>query len=215
MGPISRDGKLCSNKLQDLIEEYKLVSEDLDGSDGLRTIPMDMGGSGFKQKADFGRARGRGSSNGRGSEIPQQFKKAPFYQGPGMKFKSGSSFVPGQRGGRSFNMSWGSHGDHAGFLSFVSDRGEVENRIVEPPLAVDTPVGSRISLRYQNWTQLTLDRWVLEIVKKGHLIEYLELPKFNGLIETPLGVLLNEVQLLMHKNSIEYMAPEHEREGYY
>ncbi len=91
----------------------------------------------------------------------------------------------------------------------------MENRIGEPSLAVDTRVGSIISLIYQNLTQLTLDQWVLEIVKKGHLIEYLELPKFNGLIETPLGVLLKEVQLLMHKNSIEYMPPEHEREGYY
>ncbi len=56
MGPISGDGKLCDDKLQDLIEEYKLVNEHLDGSDGLRGIHMDMGGSGFKRKADFGRA---------------------------------------------------------------------------------------------------------------------------------------------------------------
>ncbi len=83
---------------------------------------------------------------------------------------------------------------------------EMEYRIEEPPLPVDTPVGGRISLTYQSLAQITLDRWVLEIVKKGHLIEFLELPKVKGRIETPLGggqkadVLLKEVQLLMEKN---------------
>ncbi len=43
-------------------------------------------------------------------------------------------------------------------------KGEVENRIGEPPLPVDTLVRGRISLTYQNWAQLTLDRWGLEIV---------------------------------------------------
>ncbi len=40
-----------------------------------------------------------------------------------MKFKSGSSFVPGQHGARSFHKTWGSRGDHAGFLSFLSEGG--------------------------------------------------------------------------------------------
>ncbi len=84
---------------------------------------MDMGRSGFKQKVDFGRPQGRGSSRGRGSENPQQFKKAPFYQGPGMKFKSGSSFAPGGRGGRSFYKRQGSRGGGAGFSSFPSEEG--------------------------------------------------------------------------------------------
>ena len=55
-----------------------------------------------------------------------------------------------------------------------------------PPPSLSSPVGGRVSLAYQNWPQITDDRWVLDIVKFGHLLEFQELPQFNGVRSTPI-----------------------------
>ncbi len=98
---------------------------------------------------------------------------------------------------------------------------QVESRTVPPPLLQNAPVGGRISLALRSWSQLTEDKWVLDIVKNGHLIEFMEMPRFMGLTKTPLGkgekanILWKEVHSLMAKDDIEYVSPEQENEGFY
>ena len=57
------------------------------------------------------------------------------------------------------------------------------------PLARDmsVPVGGRIAMRAENWTEITQDRWVLDIIKHGHLLEFIEFPKFQGVRRTPIS----------------------------
>ncbi len=98
---------------------------------------------------------------------------------------------------------------------------QVESRTVLPPLLQNAPFGGRISLALRSWSQLTEDKWVLDIVKNGHLIEFMEMSRFIGLTKTPLkkrkmaNILWKEVHSLMAKDAIEYVSPEHQNEGFY
>jgi hypothetical protein len=83
------------------------------------------------------------------------------------------------------------------------------------------PVGGRIQKFKQNWINLVSDQWVLNIVSQGYKIEFVQIPQFAGVRETPLNkgphqeALLEEVQQLLVKNAIEPVPKNQEREGFY
>ena len=70
------------------------------------------------------------------------------------------------------------------------------------------------------WEELVEDNWVLEIVKKGHCLEFTELPPSSGIRDTfatgrRLDVLTKEVEELSSKDAIEVVPLPNEFEGFY
>ena len=86
------------------------------------------------------------------------------------------------------------------------------------------PVGGRLSLFAHHWGELTQDRWVLEIVNQGLLIEFARQPPTSTkIIEThlPMGeksdFLDTEIQNLLSKKAIEIVPVSQKSvtEGFY
>jgi ribonuclease HI len=92
-----------------------------------------------------------------------------------------------------------------------------------PPVLINQrgAVGGRIARFSQNWHDLNAGEWVMNIVLRGHSIEFLELPQYNGIVRTVLTgadnrkAVLAEVQSLLVKKAIERVPQDQVHEGYY
>ena len=76
-------------------------------------------------------------------------------------------------------------------------------------------------MRYRTqWENLVNNNWVLEILRQGHSLEFIELPPSSGIRDTfatgrRLDVLTREVEELSSKNAIEAVPLPNECEGFY
>jgi hypothetical protein len=75
------------------------------------------------------------------------------------------------------------------------------------------PVWGRLKQFYPKWLEITEDQWVLDIIKEGYKLEFVEIPKFNGELETrvppkQLDIILQEVDTLIRKYAIEEIPPD-------
>ena len=79
------------------------------------------------------------------------------------------------------------------------------------------PVGGRLAHFAQNWTEITDDKWVLSLVRKGYRIPFLERPNLSPnpiFFQQPLSQHLEEeVASLLSKGAVEEIIPE--CPGYY
>lgn len=82
------------------------------------------------------------------------------------------------------------------------------------------PVGGRLQNYIHNWEKITNDQWVLDTIKNGLKIEFMQIPKFAGIKQTRvhperLNVLLGEVETLLEKGVIEPVPTQEIQEGFY
>ena len=68
----------------------------------------------------------------------------------------------------------------------------------------EIPVGGRLKNFVNNWEQITTDQWVLSIIRDGYKMEFQNIPKFNGIIQTKLSqnnmsILQQEIDSLLKK----------------
>lgn len=96
---------------------------------------------------------------------------------------------------------------NSGFLSLSS-----------VPLSPVTPVGGRISQYLRNWQAITSDRWVLNIVKSGHTLEFQHQPPSQPPRATEfkhLHLLRLEADQLLLKGAIEMVPLSKRGKGFY
>ena len=84
----------------------------------------------------------------------------------------------------------------------------------------EIPVGGRLSLFLQEWGKITSDKWVLDTIKTGYKLEFLEKPPFQGVKATnvPLenqNVIKQEINSLLEKNAIEVVPLSQIHSGFY
>ena len=84
----------------------------------------------------------------------------------------------------------------------------------------EIPVGGRLGHLWQNWKKITNDNWVLQIVKEGYKLEFIEKIPHTGIRKTnvsekELTTLLIEVDQLFGKNAIENVPVKERLEGFY
>ena len=96
----------------------------------------------------------------------------------------------------------------------------LRNTEVQTPLPLplpNIPVGGRLAHFAQNWAEITDDKWVLSLVRKGYRIPFLERPILSPnpiFFEQPLSQHLEEeVASLLSKGAVEEIIPE--CPGYY
>ena len=84
----------------------------------------------------------------------------------------------------------------------------------------EIPLGGRLGHFWQNWEKIINDNWVLQIVKKGYKLEFIERIPHTGIRKTnvsakELKTLLIEVDQLFGKNAIENVLVKERLEGFY
>ena len=96
----------------------------------------------------------------------------------------------------------------------------LRNTEVPTPLPLplpNIPVGGRLAHFAQNWAEITDDKWVLSLVRKGYRIPFLERPNLSPnpiFFQQPLSQHLEEeVASLLSKGAVEEIIPE--CPGYY
>ena len=96
----------------------------------------------------------------------------------------------------------------------------LRNTEVPTPLPLplpNIPVGGRLAHFAQNWAEITDDKWVLSLVRKGYRILFLERPNLSPnpiFFQQPLSQHLEEeVASLLSKGAVEEIIPE--CPGYY
>ena len=96
----------------------------------------------------------------------------------------------------------------------------LRNTEVQAPLPLPLPnilVGGRLAHCAQNWAEITDDKWVLSVVRKGYRIPFLERPILSPdpvFFQQPLSQQLEEeVASLLSKGAVEEIIPE--CPGYY
>jgi len=85
------------------------------------------------------------------------------------------------------------------------------------------PVGGRLQKFAENWKSITTDKWVIQTLTKGYLIEFTSHPpSFQGIRETDLpsesfarSALLGEVDDLLQKSAIEVVPRSKSQNGFY
>ena len=85
------------------------------------------------------------------------------------------------------------------------------------------PVGGRLKMFASQWEQITQDRWVIQTLSRGYLIEFKKSPPdFKGILETKLPldptlryVLTEEVNTLLQKSAIEKVPKSDIQSGFY
>lgn len=83
------------------------------------------------------------------------------------------------------------------------------------------PVGGRLQFYIQNWERITDDQWVLNTLKEGLKLEFLQIPKFSGIKHTSVSckkkmcILLGEVDILLEKGVIEPVPTQETHKGFY
>lgn len=90
-------------------------------------------------------------------------------------------------------------------------------------LRPDLPVGGRLPHFLDKWREVTSDRWVLDVVEQGLVIDFVGVPpKFNGIRETSMPsspsmhtILMQEVESLLQKGAIQEVPEGNREEGYY
>jgi hypothetical protein len=83
------------------------------------------------------------------------------------------------------------------------------------PIPVDFPVGRRLMKFYQNWEAVTDDPWILEVVRIGYRLEFVENPVLSPrppftripLSERVSAVLTEEVNTLLEKGAVALLQP--------
>ena len=90
----------------------------------------------------------------------------------------------------------------------------------QPPLPLplpNIPVGGRLAHFAQNWTEITDNKWVLSLIRKGYRIPFKERPILSPnptFFQQPLSLQLEEeVASLLSKGAVEEIIPE--CPGYY
>ena len=90
----------------------------------------------------------------------------------------------------------------------------------QPPLPLplpNIPVGGRLAHFAQNWAEITDDKWVLSLIRKGYRIPFKERPILSPnptFFQQPLSLQLEEeVASLLSKGAVEEIIPE--CPGYY
>ena len=96
----------------------------------------------------------------------------------------------------------------------------LRNTEVPTPLPLplpNIPVGGRLAHFAQNWAEITDDKWVFSLVRKGYRIPYQERPNLSRnpiFFQQPLSQHLEEeVSSLLSKGAVEEIIPE--CPGYY
>ena len=85
----------------------------------------------------------------------------------------------------------------------------------QPPLPLplpNIPVGGRLAHFAQNWAEITDDKWVLSLIRKGYRIPFKERPILSPnptFFQQPLSLQLEEeVASLLSKGAVEEIIPE-------
>ncbi|XP_078544267.1 uncharacterized protein LOC144829009 [Lissotriton helveticus] len=79
-------------------------------------------------------------------------------------------------------------------------------------------VGGRVTKYLQNWSRITSDRWVLNIIRKGHTLEFTQVPPPKPLAAIPSKhqrLLRLEVQQMLRKGAIEPVPSNQRGQGFY
>lgn len=84
----------------------------------------------------------------------------------------------------------------------------------------EIPVGGRLGHFWQNWEKITNGNWVLQIVKEGYKLEFIEKIPHTGIRQTnvsakELKTLLIEVDQLFGKSAIENVPVKERLEDFY
>ena len=77
----------------------------------------------------------------------------------------------------------------------------------------EIPVGGRLAHFLPEWEKITSDKWVLEVIREGYKLEFLEKPPFLGIKPTNVPqkdqiLISEEIEKLLQKNAIEVVDPE-------
>lgn len=85
---------------------------------------------------------------------------------------------------------------------------------------LEIPVGGRLKYFINHWEQITDDKWVLSVIKKGYKLEFVKIPPNTGIRQTRVSakhtiILLQEVEKLLEKQAIEPVPPAEVRQGFY
>lgn len=73
------------------------------------------------------------------------------------------------------------------------------------------PVEGCLSHFLKEWEQITLDQWILSIIREGYKLELLQKPPFLGIKETVvsaknINIINLEINILLEKGAIEKVA---------
>jgi len=84
----------------------------------------------------------------------------------------------------------------------------------------EIPVGGRLTHFLGVWQKITTDQWVLDIIEKGHKLEFNQIPIFKGIKHTVVPkkhhyLILKEIENLLEKNVIEKVPQSQMYEGFY
>lgn len=82
------------------------------------------------------------------------------------------------------------------------------------------PVGGRLSKFLKEWEKITTDKWVLEVIREGYKLEFLEKPPFLGVKPTRVPeknqkLIKAEIDSLLEKNAIEIVQSSEIQTGFY
>ena len=102
-----------------------------------------------------------------------------------------------------------------------SDYARVSTPVLKIPKK-HIPVGGRLSHFFKEWSGITQDAWVLEVVERGYALEFAaEPPPYTGVRQTQMSdpakmeVVLQEIHTLLEKGAIEEVPRGEEQEGFY
>lgn len=84
----------------------------------------------------------------------------------------------------------------------------------------EIPVGGRLKFFYQNWQNITDDKWVLSVIKEGFKFNFIKKPPHSGIKVTSVSaakqsILEQEVAELLKKNAIEIVPKQNQELGFY
>ena len=84
----------------------------------------------------------------------------------------------------------------------------------------EIPVGGRLSHFLHAWEKITTDKWVLDVVKHGYKLEFIQKPPFLGIKPTNVAlesqaIIKQEIDSLLNKNAIEIVKPVEMHSGFY
>ena len=81
-------------------------------------------------------------------------------------------------------------------------------------------MGGRLRHFLPKWEQITRDQWVLNIIKEGYKLEFIQKPPFSGIKETKVrkkdqALIDSEIQELLNKNALEIVRNHQTQTGFY
>ncbi|MBV2113508.1 MAG: reverse transcriptase-like protein [Candidatus Thiodiazotropha sp. (ex Ctena orbiculata)] len=81
-----------------------------------------------------------------------------------------------------------------------------------PSLRPQIPVGGRLAHFAQNWQEITTNKWVLSVIKRGYKIPFTDLPPLSRepifFSQSGRSELAEEVEKLLSKRAVERIQPE-------